>query len=338
MKALFIGGTGTISTSVVALCVKKGWDVTLLNRGNRTEVPEGVHLIKADVHDEKQLAEVLRGKEFDVVSDFIAFTPEHVERDLRIFSGKCGQYFFISSASAYQKPMSMPIVRESTPLYNPYWQYSRDKIACEQVLMRAYRENGFPVTVIRPSHTYCERSIPVAMHGVNGSYQVLRRMMEGKPVIIPGDGLTLWTVTHARDFAVGFEGLMGNCHAIGENYHLTGDEALTWNQIHEVVARALGCELKSVHIASETLAMCCDRYLGGLLGDKSNNVVLDNSKIKSAVPAFGTTIRFEQGVRECVSYISEHPEAQVPDPVFDEWCDRVIDLYREMEAKLPHID
>lgn len=336
MKALFIGGTGTISTEISKLCVQQGWELTLLNRGRSSErVPEGARVICADIHDEDAVREAIGDEVFDVVAEFIAFTPEDVERDIRLFEGKCRQYFFISSASAYQKPLSSPWITEGTPLHNPYWEYSRNKIACEDVLMRAYRERLFPVTIIRPSHTYCERSVSVALHGKNGSYQVLERMRQGKKVIIPGDGTTLWTITHSRDFAVAFTGLMGNVHAVGEVFHITGDESLTWNQIYQSIANAMGVELKAVHIASETLGMLSEEFLGNLTGDKSNTVLFDNTKIKRAVPQFCAKIRYDQGVRECVEYVYSHPECQKLDPEFDQWCDQVIEAYEKMIEALP---
>ncbi len=338
MKALFIGGTGTISTEISKLCIQQGWELVLLNRGNAaSRVPEGARVICADVRDESAVRTALGDEAFDVVADFIAFTPEHVAQDIRLFSGRCQQYFFISSASAYQKPLSSPWITESTPLHNPYWEYSRNKTACEELLMKAYREDGFPVTIIRPSHTYCERSVPIAIHGKFGSYQTLVRMRQGKPVVIPGDGTTLWTCTHSRDFAVGFVGLMGNVHAIGESYHITSDESLTWNQIYLSIGRALGVEVNAVHIASETLAALSPDWVGALLGDKSNTVLFDNSKIKRAVPQFNCTTRYDQGVREAIAYIDSHPECQKPDPEFDAWCDAVIDAYQKLTAALPRL-
>lgn len=338
MKALFIGGTGTISTEISKLCVRQGWELTLLNRGSASErVPEGARVICADIRDEQAAAKALGDECFDVVADFIAFTPEHVECDIRLFGGKCSQYFFISSASAYQKPLASPHITESTPLNNPYWQYSRNKAACEEVLMKAYREQGFPVTIIRPSHTYCERSIPVAIHGKNGSWQTILRMMLGKPVIIPGDGTTLWTCTHSRDFAVGFVGLMGNPHALGEAYHITSDENCTWNQIYQSIADALGVKLNAVHIASETLAKLSPDWVGALLGDKSNTVLFDNSKLKRAVPQFMCTTRYDQGMREALAYIQSHPECQKTDPEYDAWCDAVCEAYSRLEAGLPKL-
>jgi len=338
MKALFIGGTGTISTEISKLCIRQGWELTLLNRGLSAErVPEGARVICADIHDETAVKAALKDEIFDVVADFIAFTAEHAERDIRLFSGRCTQYFFISSASAYQKPLSSPWITESTPLHNPYWEYSRNKAACEEILMKAYCERGFPVTIIRPSHTYCERSIPVAIHGRNGSWQTILRMREGKPVIIPGDGTTLWTCTHSRDFAVGFAGLMGNVHALGETYHITSDESMTWNQIYQAIANALGVKVNAVHIASETLAAICPDWEGALLGDKSNTVIFDNSKIKRAVPQFNCTTRYDQGVREALAYIENHPECQKLDPEFDAWCDAVAEAYGKLADALPRL-
>ena len=339
MKALFIGGTGTISTEISALCVRQGWQLTLLNRGNaRERVPEGAETLAADIHDEKQVLAALGDRTFDVVADFIAFTPEHTERDIRLFKGKCAQYIFISSASAYFKPLPSPIVTESTPLINPYWTYSRNKALCEEKLMHACRDEGFPVTIVRPSHTYCERSVPVALHGPRGSYQVLERIRLGKKVIVPGDGLTWWTLTHSRDFARAFVGLMGNIHAVGEAYHITGDEQLTWNQVYECIGAALGMKPKIVHIASDTLALLCGEYRGALLGDKSNTLFLDNTKIKRAVPGFRAEIRFDRGVREAVKYVYSHPECQTEDPAFDTWCDAVIEGYERMTDALPRLE
>lgn len=328
MKALFIGGTGTISTEISKLCVSRGWELTLLNRGKtRDLVPEGAEIIVGDIHREDEVRTLLNGRVFDVVADFIAFTTADVERDIRLFEGKTKQYFFISSASAYQKPLSSPWITEGTPLHNPYWEYSRNKAACERVLRDAYDDRGFPVTIIRPSHTYCERSMPLALHGPKGSWQVLDRILRDKPVIIPGDGATLWTLTHSRDFAVAFAGLMGNVHAIGDTFHITSDESLTWNQIHMSVAEALGHELKPVYIPSDTIGRLYPDQIGGLTGDKSNTVIFDNSKIKRAVPEFLCTTRFADGARECAAYILSHEECRVPDPAFDAWCDKMIDAW-----------
>ncbi len=329
-KALFIGGTGTISAAIVRRLVREGkWEVWLLNRGNRPEaIPEGAHLLQADINDEAAVSALLGEMTFDVVGEFIGFVPAQVERDWRLFRGRTRQYIYISSASAYHKPAADFRITEGTTLANPHWQYSRDKIACEEFLMRKYREEGFPVTIVRPSHTYDERSIPLGAHGKGGSWQVIRRMMEGKPVLIQGDGTSLWHLTFNEDFAVGYTGLMGNRHAIGEAFHITGDEVLTWNQIYATIADALGVELKAVHVSSEFLAKAGEKYgydfEGGLVGDKAVSVCFDNAKIKRLAPGMTTTIPFQDGVRRALNHILAHPELQREDPEFDAFCDRVI--------------
>lgn len=329
MKALFIGGTGTISSAISASLVNQGWELYLLNRGNNNDrLPEGARILKADINDEAYVASLIKDLDFDVVADFIAFVPSQVERDIRLFSGKTRQYIFISSASAYQKPLSDYRVNEATPLANPYWEYSRNKIACEELLMAEYRKNGFPVTIIRPSHTYDERRIPLGVHGNTGSWQVVKRMLANKPVIIHGDGTSLWTLTHNSDFAKGFIGLMGNIHAIGEAVNITSDESLTWNQIYQIIASALGVELNAVHIASDYLAAFSDYdFIGSLIGDKANSVVFDNSKLKRLVPDFIATVRFDQGIRLVLDYVMSHHEFQEEDSEFDAWCDTVIENY-----------
>lgn len=326
MRALFIGGTGTISSAITKQLLEKGCELYLLNRGTRNEdLPAGVNIMKADINDEGQVSKLIENLEFDVVADFIAFEPAQVERDYRLFKGKTKQFMFISSASAYQTPLSDYRITEGTPLSNPYWEYSRNKIECEEYLVKQYRENGFPITIVRPSHTYSERSIPLGVHGSKGTWQVAKRMLENKPVIIHGDGTSLWTMTHNSDFAKGFVGLMGNIHAIGESVHITSDETVTWNQIYEVIADALGVKLKAVHVSSEFLAACSkEDYRGGLLGDKANSVVFDNSKLKRLVPEFVASTRFDQGIRQTIAYILAHPEHQTEDKEFDSWCDKVI--------------
>ena len=334
-RALFLGGTGTISQAVCALAAQRGWELTLVNRGrSANRVPDGVEILRADVREPGALEQVLAGRSFDVVADFIAFSPADVQRDMDLFDGRCGQYLFISSASAYQKPSAPLPITESTPLVNPYWQYSRNKIACEEALNDRLRRTGFPVTIVRPSHTYCESKVPVALHGDRGNWQVLSRMMQGKPTIIPGDGTSLWTATHSTDFAKGFVGLMGNPRALGTAVHITSDEALSWNQIYAVLARALGVELHPVHIAADFLAACQEGYdlRGQLLGDKCANVLFDNTKLKRLVPDFVCTVSMADGLRAAVAYMCSHPECQEPDPVFDDWCDRVCVAYQAGQA------
>lgn len=328
-EALFIGGTGTISMAITrSLAKNEGWHLTLLNRGNRkADIPDGVDVINVDINDEEAAAKVLEGKNFDTVCDFIGFVPSQLERDYRLFKGKVKQFMYISSASAYGKPVADYRITEGTALANPYWEYSRNKIACEDFLMKKFREEGFPVTIIRPSHTYDERSIPMGVHGSKGSFQVIKRMMEGKPVIVHGDGTSLWTMTFNEDFAKGFIGLMGNPHTIGEAFQITNDESLTWNQIFKTIADALNVEYKPYYVSSHFLAKVGKKYdlEGGLIGDKANSVVFDNTKLKKAVPGFAPSIRFEEGVRRCLDYILSHPECQVEDPEFDEWCDNIIE-------------
>jgi len=338
-KALFIGGTGTISTGITRLlATNPEWELTLLNRGSRSEaVPEEVQVIQADTNDEADVAAKLAGMQWDCVCDFIGFVPAQVERDWRLFQGHTRQYMYISSASAYQKPAVNPFITESTPLANPHWQYSRDKIACEEFLLEKFRTEGYPITIIRPSHTYDERRVPLAVHGKNGSWQVLRRMLDGKPVILHGDGTSQWTLTHNSDFAKGFIGLMGNPHAIGNAYQITSDETLTWRQIYEIIADVLGVEPKLYYVPSDFLdAVGKPTYdfEGELLGDKSWCVLFDNKKVKRAVPDFRCTTRFDQGVRKTIEYILAHPELQVPDPEFDAWCDRVIAAMEQAKASL----
>lgn len=336
-KALFIGGTGTISTAITAALAAEGkWDLTLLNRGTRSKsVPEGVKVIQADIADEEQVARLLEGTGWDCVCDFIGFVPAQVERDWRLFRGRTRQYMYISSASAYQKPAASPFITEGTPLANPYWQYSRDKIACEEFLMEKYRQEGFPVTIIRPSHTYDERSVPLGVHGAKGSWQVIRRMLDGKRVIIHGDGTSQWTVTHNSDFAKGFIGLMGNPHALGNAFQITSDETLSWNQIYQALADKLGVELKACHVSSEFLSEVGPYdFRGSLIGDKAVTVLFDNSKLKRAVPGFQATVRFEEGVARTIDNILAHPELQVPDPDFDAWCDRLLEAIDKTKAAL----
>ena len=340
MKALFIGGTGTISMGIVRrLAAETDWEVWLLNRGNRkTEVPAGVRQIIADISDEADTAEKLKGMTFDTVCEFIGFTRDQVERDYRLFRGKTRQYIYISSASAYHKPAADYRVTEGTTLSNPHWEYSSNKIACEEFLMRKYREDGFPVTIVRPSHTYDERTIPLGVHGNLGFWQVIKRMKEGKPVIIQGDGSSLWTMTWNGDFARGFIGLMGNRHAIGEAFQITGDETLTWDQIYRTVADALGVELNAVHVASDFLAETGRKsgydFAGSLLGDKAVSVVFDNRKLKRAVPEMRTEVPFHIGVRRSLDYVLSHPECLREDPEFDAWCDRVIAAIEEAKKKV----
>ncbi len=323
-----IGGTGTISSAITRQLAESGHDLWLLNRGNRrNEVPSGVTQVIADIDDTAEVLRQIGDEQFDAVCEFIGFVPEQVQRDIRLFSGRTRQYVYISSASAYNKPAANHVITEGTTLANPHWEYSRNKIACEELLMKAYRDDAFPVTIVRPSHTYCERSVPVSVHGPKGSWQVLKRMLDGKPVIIQGDGSSLWTLTWNEDFARGFIGLLGKPKAIGEAFQIMSDEQLSWTQVYQCVANALGVELKPYYVSSAFLAKAAPSeydFEGNLLGDKSVTVVFDCTKLKRVVPGFKAVVRFDEGVRRCVAYLKAHPELQQEDPDFDAWCDRVI--------------
>lgn len=329
-KILFIGGTGTISKAIVEKLVNDNeWQVYLLNRGNRkVDYEDKVVQITADINgDENIIKEKLSNYTFDVVCEFIGFTLDQVERDYRLFKDKTKQYIYISSASAYKKPCDGYTITEETPLDNPYWEYSRNKKICEEYLMNQYRNEGFPVTIVRPSHTYDERSIPLGVHGKNGSWQNIIRMKQGKPVIIHGDGTSLWHLTFNSDFAIGFIGLLSNQKTIGQIYHITGDEILTWNQIYQIIADTLGVELKPYYVSSKTLADFGPQYdfIGSLIGDKANSVRFDNSKIKDISPDMKTNISFKDGCKIALDYIESHPECRKEDPEFDKFCDDIIE-------------
>ncbi|MCU1530822.1 MAG: NAD-dependent epimerase/dehydratase [Arthrobacter sp.] len=319
---LFIGGTGVISAAAAEHAVELGHRVTVLNRGSSAErpVPAGTEVLHADVRNPEEVRTALRGREFDAVADFLSFTPEHAAAAVEQFSGRTAQYVFISSASAYQKPPERLPVLESTPLENPFWQYSRDKIACEQLLLRARRERGFPVTVVRPSHTYDRTRIALL-----GGWTDVHRMREGLPVIVHGDGTSLWTLTHTRDFAKAFAGLLGRHQAVGESYTITSDEFLPWDQVYRLYAFAAGVrEPELVHVASDTIA-AHDPALGpGLLGDRSHSVVFDNSKIKALVPSFRATVPFAEGALESVRWHDAHPALQLVDSGFMELSDNLV--------------
>lgn len=325
MKVLFIGGTGFISTAVSHQAVAKGIELYLLNRGTRPAIP-GSRQLTADVHKLDEARRVLQDMNFDVVVDWIAYKPEDIERDLSLWRGRVKQFIFISSASVYQKPPTHYLITESTPLHNPYWQYSRDKIACEELLMRAYREEGFPATIVRPSLTY-DTNFPIAIGGW-GCYTLADRLLKGKPIIVHGDGSSLWVVTHAEDFGKGFLGLLGNMQALGHAFHITSDEVLTWNQIYQTIAEALGVEAKTVHIPSDFIAGVLPEYAGGLLGDKTWSAVFDNSKIKRFVPGFQATIPFREGIRRTLAWFAADEKRRRIDEQVNREMDLIIQAYR----------
>jgi nucleoside-diphosphate-sugar epimerase len=319
-SVLFIGGTGIISSACVEEALRNGKQVTVLNRGQSgtRAVPDGAEELTADARSREELRKALGKREFDTVAQFTAFTTDHVQGDLEVFEGKTGQYVFISSASAYQKPPSRLPVTESTPLRNPYWQYSRDKIAAEDLLVSAYRERAFPATIVRPSHTYDRTSIPTMGHWTD-----IDRMLHGKPVVVHGDGTSLWTITHHTDFAVAFDGLLGRPEAIGDAFHITSDESPTWNQIYESLGRAAGVEPQLVHVASETIAAEVPRLGDGLLGDKSHSMVFDNSKVKAIVPWYQARIPFARGAEEILQWHLADESRQVVDRDLDDAFDRL---------------
>jgi len=314
MRVLFIGGTGIISTACTRLAAERGIDLTLLTRGRQAaDLPAGVHTITADIDDPAAAARSLENVSFDAVVDWIAFTPAHVERDLALFRGRTRQYIFISSASAYQKPPSHYLIAESTPLANPYWQYSRDKIACEEFLMKAYREEGFPIVIVRPSLTYGDTQIPLAVNSWLKSYTIVDRMRRGKKVIVPGDGTSLWVITHNSDFAKGLTGLLGHRQAIGHAFHITSDEVMCWDQFYRLTAEAAGVDAQLVHMPSDFLAACNPEKLGSLVGDKSASAVFDNSKIKRFVPGYCATTPFSDGIRRTIAWFDAELSRQVID-------------------------
>lgn len=328
MKVLFIGGAGIISTAVSALAVQRRFDLTLFNRGQHNEfVPKGAKVIKGDVRDKEVMAGLLKDKKFDVVVDWLAFVPKDIEADIEIFKGKVKQYIFISTASAYQKPPAHWLIDESTPLANPYWKYSSDKIACEELLMVEYRSSGFPVTVVRPSFTYGDTMIPAAINSWTKPWTIVDRMRKGKKIVIHGDGTTLWTMTHNTDFAKGFVGLLGNVQALGHSFGITSDEVLTWRQIYKTIADAAGAELNAVYIPSDFIARIDPEYEGILLGDKSWCGVFDNSKIKRFVPDFIPTVLFAQGIKRTIEWFEAEPKRCAVDDEFNQFMDKLIAAY-----------
>ncbi|OMF38376.1 NAD-dependent dehydratase [Paenibacillus sp. FSL H8-0548] len=329
MKVLFIGGTGLISEAVSRLAIERGIELYLFNRGKRDEfVPSGAKVIHGDIRDRSAAAAALEGFEFDVVVDWIAFTPDHVSVDIELFRGRTKQYIFISSASAYQKPPAHYIITEdATPLENRFWQYSRDKIACEQLLQEEQAETGFPITIVRPSFTYGDTMIPTSLNSWQHPWSIIARMRAGRPIIVHGDGTSLWTMTHNTDFAKGFVGLLGREEAIGQAYHITSDEVLTWNQIYEAIGAAAGVEPKLVHISTDFLVSFDPSLEGGLLGDKSVTSVFDNSKIKGLVSDFEATVSFADGIKRTVDWFESHPERCSEDAEWNEQMDAIISAH-----------
>ena len=327
MKVLFIGGTGLISTACTRLAVERGLDMFLLNRGTNADRAAGATTLVADLRDEDATERALAGHRFDAVVDWIAFTPEQIERDLRLFGGRTDQFVFISSASAYEKPPSDWLIREDTPLANPFWDYSRNKIACEERLIRAFREDAFPVTIVRPSLTYGDTQIPLAYNSWQLPYTAVARMRAGKPLVVPGDGTSLWTITHNTDFAVGLVGLLGRRQTIGQAFSIVGDEVLTWDQIYRQTAAAAGAEPRIIHIASDFIAACIPDMAGTLIGDKAQSAVFDNSKIKRFVPDFATRTSYSEGIKLTIAWFDSDAARRGVDADMDDQLDRLIAAY-----------
>jgi nucleoside-diphosphate-sugar epimerase len=328
MKILFIGGTGIISSACTQLAAERGIDLFLLNRGQTTKrgpLPQGVRVLNGDIRDISSAQEALGEHQFDTVVDWIAFVPEHIKLDLEIFRERTQQFVFISSASAYQTPPAGLPVTESTVLDNPIWKYSQNKIECEELLVSAYRQDKFPITIVRPSHTYDKTLLPF-----DGGYTVVDRMRKGKPVIVHGDGTSLWTLTHHKDFAHAFLGLLGNPHAIGESFHITGDEWLSWNQIYQLVGAAAGVpNPKLVHIPSDLIAKYDPNWGAGLLGDKAHSMIFDNNKVKRLVPDYVARTPFAQGAVEIMEWYDADPSRQVVDESLDALMDKIIENYQK---------
>ncbi len=328
MKVLFIGGSGIISTACTQLAAQRGLDLTLVNRGqHKASLPPGVKSLAVDVHDVSAAQKNLGDVTYDVVVDWVAFTVDDIERDLALFRGRTRQFIFISSASAYQKPGTHYLITESTPLGNPHWDYSRNKIACEERLSRAYREEGFPVTIVRPSLTYGDTQIPLVTNSWEKPYTIVDRMLKGQKVVVPGDGSSLWVITHNSDFAKGLVGLLGHEQAMGHAFHITSEEAMTWDQYYKIVAGALGVEARIVHIPSDFIIACVPALEGTLIGDKSASVVFDNSKIKRFVPDYCATTRFSEGIRRTLAWFQADPAQQQIDPAANAMWDRLIASY-----------
>ena len=327
MRALIIGGTGTISTAVTQRALEAGFEVTILNRGNQKEVPIGIGQIHADVRDRAAMQTALDGLRFDVVCDYLTFTKEQARQNIELFEDKTAQFLFISSATAYQKPPAHYLVAEDTPLGNPYSEYAREKIACELCFMEAYHKQGFPVTIVRPSYTYGDNMIPWALNSRAMRYSLIHRLKAHKPIIVPGDGTTFWTLTHNTDFAKAFVGLMGNSRAVGEAFHITSDECRTWDAYLHIIAATMGEEPNIVHIASDAIARRLPEQRDALIGDKAQTGIFDNTKIKKFVPGFCATTPFEEGIRRTLSWYEAHPDRMGYDLQWDSVMDELVEKY-----------
>ncbi|MBP3950935.1 SDR family oxidoreductase [Bacillus suaedae] len=330
MKVLFIGGTGLISSAASQLAVAEGIDLYLLNRGNRDAfVPEGANVIRGDINNRSEMEALLQDQSFDVVVNWIIFSPEEIERDIHYFTGKTKQYIFISTVATYERPPSYYIVDETTTQHNPVWDYATNKIACEKRLIEEYEEKNFPMTIVRPSHTYGETAIPFAITSAAHPWTLIDRILNGKKMIVPGDGTSLWTITHNTDFAKGLVGLLGNPETIGQAFHITSDEVKTWNQYLTAIGKVLGVEPKMIHMTSECISLFIPEMKAPLFGDAANSYIVDNSKIKAFVPEFKATTSFEEGIQQSIDYFKKHPEKQTIDQELNAKMDKAIASYEE---------
>ncbi len=328
MKILFIGGTGIISTSCTREALAQGHELFHLNRGNHPEgAPRDVTTLKADIRDSRQVEKAVAGHRFDCIVNWVAFEPGHVRQDMELLGPLTSHYIFISSASVYLKPPLHWIVTEETPVGNPYWSYAQNKIACEALLLEGHSKDGFPATIVRPSHTYNDGWIPTPIG--SRDFTVARRLLDGRAVISPGDGQSLWTITHSDDFARGFTGLLGNPDASGETFHITSDEARTWDAFYGIIGEALGVEPDIVHIPSWVVNEISPPLGQGLLGDKGYSMVFDNTKIKRVIPEFHASITFSEGIRRSLEWFEKNPARKIVDPVRDAEIDKVLRVWKE---------
>ncbi len=333
MKVLFIGGTGLISSAASKLAVQKGIDLTLLNRGNKDSlVPEGATVVHADINNVEEMKSFLSDKHYDVVVNWIIFEPSGIDRDVELFTGKTNQYIFISTVATYQRPVTYYLNNESTPQSNPSWDYAVNKIACEEKIIKAYREQGFPMTIVRPSHTYGLGSIPAVLNSGSHHWTIVDRMLNGKKIIVPGDGTSLWTITHNTDFAKGIVGLLGNIQTLGQAFHITSDEVKTWDQYINIIGQTVGVKPNIIHISSDAISTYMPEVKGGLIGDASNSYVMDNTKIKRFVPDYVATMNFENGIRQTIELFQNNPEMKTIDDDLNTKMDRLIDSYERFLA------
>ena len=333
MKILLIGGTGNISASITRRCLERGNEVYLFNRGNHREFEAlGARYIIGDAFDPFDLKAKIGDKTFDVVANFILFTPEQARINYEIFVGRTGQFFFISSCTVYQKPILKLPVTADTPLRNPFSQYAKNKIACEEYFAARYRDENFPITIVRPSHTYGEKKLvvgPLMGWGVP-HWTLADRILRGEPVIVHDLGRTFWTATHSDDFAYAFCGLAGNREAVGQSFHITNDDPHTWNAIMELYGQILGVETKIVHVPTEFIGKLYPDKGMAILGDMSENAIFDISKLQKFVPGYRTRIPLREGLTRSINWYLNNPSAMIVDDNNNRLMDHIIKAWRNV--------